>query len=565
MIKFNNVNLFIDLRLKMFALLTFVPFLLLLVGIFFNILNIYYVIFIILLTGSLSVLLLTKPVRKLKSLYRNLPLVNHRKYKDYLENTDVDDLYIVDEVDLVNYRMSAVVQHLSTDNFNVIDKPIETTSDKDHLTQMYNRQTLEVKINELIRKSNKNNVESTLILVDIDKFSELNYSYGHSVGDQLIVHVSEIIEHCLKNKSYNKNHDIEYSCGRLSGDEFGIFLYDIDINKISNFIQALYSELSNIKYSNANNELSLSCSLGVAMYPDHGKFFSELLTSSTMALKYSKETNNNKFTFFDAPDADFSSIKNRLYWNEISKNGIDNNILNVYFQPIAKVQPLENGIDISHYECLLRIKENNNWVSPYQYILACERNGNITNIDYFMINEVFKHVAILSSKGLLENLRFSINISGMTFTKDDFCSYIESKTKEHNISSDSIIFEITETAVIDNFDKALKVIDKINNMGFSFALDDFGIGFSNFKTLKSLNVEYVKIDGSFIKNLVNSPKDKTIVKAINDMSQAFQQKTIAEFVEDEDIFKLLNELNVDYAQGYFIAKPLSFSETFLKK
>ena len=111
---------------------------------------------------------------------------------------------------LSNISTGIAILLVFTDNFNVIDKPIETTSDKDHLTQMYNRQTLEVKINELIRKSNKNNVESTLILVDIDKFSELNYSYGHSVGDQLIVHVSEIIEHCLKNKSYNKNHAIYF-------------------------------------------------------------------------------------------------------------------------------------------------------------------------------------------------------------------------------------------------------------------------------------------------------------------------------------------------------------------
>lgn len=558
MIKFNKSNIFVDLRLKIFALTLLSSSLLLGIGIFFNTISIGYIFLIFLVTSLMSVIFLTKPVRKLKALYKNIPKIQKQEFTDFIKNTDVDDLYIVDEVDLVNYRLIGTAQYFNRYQKNNIKTAPNTQNNIDPLTKINNRKNFENTVSDMIAKSSSDQ-KNLFIIIDLDNFSDINYSYGHSVGDQFLVTTAEIIQYCMTHNNFNID---DYTYGRLNGDEFGIFIKNIHEHDANIILDYFNKELSSIHQSHQGNDIVLSCSIGAAMNPEHGRFFSELLTSSTVALQHSKQLSSNKITVFDSPDANFHNIKNNYYWNNFVKKDISGEFLNVYFQPIAKVGPTPDFIEISHYECLLRIKENENWVSPYQYILACERTGKITEIDFFMINEVFKYISILKRRDQLNDKKFSINISGVSFTHPDFSNYIIKKIEEHDIEARSIIFEITETAVIDNFEKALGVIDSINDLGFSFALDDFGIGFSNFNILKSVNATYVKIDGSFISDLVNNPKDKVIVKAINDMSHSFGQKTVAEFVEDAETFDLLNELGIDFAQGYFIDKPESFSKHF---
>lgn len=560
MIKYNKNNVFVDLRLKIFILSFLSSSILLGIGLFFDIVSTLYIFGIFFITGVLNIIFLTKPVKKLKALYKNIPKIQKKEFDSFIKNTDVDDLYIVDEVDLVNYRLIGIVQYFTKKPmFN--KKTSIDQHNKDPLTKINNRKTFENTVSKMIIDSNSYD-KSLFITIDLDNFSDINYSHGHAIGDQLLINTSEIITYCM---THNNLQFEDYTYGRLNGDEFGIFIKNIQKYNSDKLLDFLNKELETIQQSSKGIDIVLSCSIGAAIYPDHGKFFSELLTSSTVALQHSKQLSSSKFTVFDSPDADFNNIKIKLYWNNFSKRDVNGDFLTTYFQPIAKTSANSEFIEISHYECLLRVHENDKWVSPYQYILACERTGKITQIDFFMINEVFKYISILKSRNQLNNNKFSINISGVSFAHPDFCEYIISKTKEYNIDSQSVIFEITETSVIENFENALKVIDKINELGFSFALDDFGIGFSNFNTLKSVNATYVKIDGSFISDLLNNPKDKVIVKAINDMSHSFGQRTVAEFVENAETFELLHTLGIDYAQGYFIDKPQPFNYYFKKE
>jgi diguanylate cyclase (GGDEF)-like protein len=428
----------------------------------------------------------------------------------------------------------------------------------DHLTKINNRKKFESTVSEIINSS-KNYDKSLFIIIDLDDFSGINYSYGHLTGDQLLIKTAEIITYCLK---HNNLRNEDYTYGRLNGDEFGIFIKNIEKYNSYTLLETLNKELDKIELQNKSVDVVFSCSIGVSLYPEHGHLFSELLTSSTIALQHSKQLYLNKFKIFKHDDDDVNNIKEKLYWNNVSHKKINSDWLNVYFQPIAKTNANSEIIEISHYECLLRVKKNEEWISPYEYILACERTGKITQVDFFVINEVFKYISVLNSRDQLKKYKFSINISGLSFSHPSFLQFIIDKKIEYKIKPNSVIFEITETAVIENLEKSLKVIDQINRMGFSFALDDFGIGFSNFNTLKSVNLNYVKIDGSFISDIINSHKDRVIVMAINDAAHALGKKTVAEFVEKKETFELLHSLGVDYVQGYFIDKPKPFNYYF---
>jgi diguanylate cyclase (GGDEF)-like protein len=428
----------------------------------------------------------------------------------------------------------------------------------DQLTKINTRKSFEDNVSKMISES-KNYDRSLFITIDLDQFSEINFSHGHFFGDKLLIKTVSIINYFL---THNNLETEDYTFGRLNGDEFGVFIKNIQKYNLDELLPHLSKDLEKIQVNSGWGDVFLSCSMGVSVYPEHGVVFNDLLKSSTIALKHSKELHLNKFKIFNYNDADFNNIKNNLYWNNFSKREINSDLLSVYFQPIAKTSASCKNIEISHYECLLRVNENEKWISPYEYILACEKTGKITQVDFFMINKIFEYISILRFRNQLKNYKFSINISGLSFSHPDFCKYIIDKKKEHNINSNSVIFEITETSLIENFERSLKVIDEINELGFSFALDDFGIGFSNFETLKKINSSYVKIDGSFISNVVNDDKDKIIVKAINDIAHAFGQKTVAEFVENSETFELLHSLGIDYVQGYFIDKPEPFSYHF---
>lgn len=435
-----------------------------------------------------------------------------------------------------------------------------TILNNEHIEENSNidRKTFESKVNYFLSISNKNNKKCILLIVDIDNFSEINQDYGFFVGDIVLNNVFDTIKENLSLSQYSSDN---YILKRINGDEFAIFIYDIELESASDFVSSLNHELSAMSQCIENKTLSISASIGISTYPENGLSFYDLLKISTLSIKHSKET-GKRITHLHDNEETFSIIKNKIFWNNLTKKEFQDNFLKVYFQPISISNEVSDYF-ITHYECLLRIKKDDEWVSPYQYILALERTNRIKDFDFFMIDSVFSYVNKLSNNNEYNKLKFSINISGITISSSDFSCKVDELLRKHGIDPSLIIFEITETSVINNFSKAINNINYLKKLGFLLALDDFGVGFSNFNILKDIPADYIKIDGSFIKNILESKGNEVIVNTVNKMAHAFGQKTIAEFVETEDILKKLKDIKVDYYQGYFIGKPKSFFETFV--
>lgn len=420
------------------------------------------------------------------------------------------------------------------------------------------RKTFEKKVNYFLSQANRENKKCILLIVDIDNFSDINQDSGFFVGDIVLGNVFDVIRENLSLSKFFSDH---YILRRINGDEFALFIYDVEIESASDFIHRLNDELSLFTQEIENKTITVSASIGLSTYPENGLSFYELLKISTLSIKHSKET-GKRITHLQENDETFSIIKNKIFWNNLTRQEFNDNFLKVYFQPISILDEHSNNI-ITHYECLLRIKQNEEWVSPYQYILALERTNRIKYFDFFMIDSVFSYVGKLSNNEEYNDIKFSINISGMTISSSDFSSKIDELLNKHNIDPSLIIFEITETAVINNFSKAISHINYVKSLGFLLALDDFGVGFSNFNILKDIPADYIKIDGSFIKNILKCNGNEVIVDTVNKMAHAFGQKTIAEFVENKEILNKLKDIKVDYYQGYFIGKPKSFFDTFI--
>ena len=236
------------------------------------------------------------------------------------------------------------------------------------------------------------------------------------------------------------------------------------------------------------------------------------------------------------------------------KSAVEKDLIELYFQPILHIK----NHRIDHYECLMRIHDNEKVLPPIDFIRAAESSGLMEKIDEHIISLAFKHKKNLELNDIHTTL--AINLSGLSFQSNDLIPHIRSCLEENHITPKEIIFEITETAAVSDVTSKNDIMVNLIQMDFSFALDDFGSGFSSLSYLKQFPIQYIKIDGSFIKDILNDPEDRALVKSIIDTAKAFELKTIAEFVENKETLVLLESMNIDYAQGYFIDKPKSFSE-----
>src|SRR5690606_12878832 len=252
-------------------------------------------------------------------------------------------------------------------------------------------------------------------------------------------------------------------------------------------------------------------------------------------------------------------VRERVYWNEKVDYVMKKRDFQVYFQPIMD---MKTGT-ISHYEALLRVFDGDGQLATGLFIQAAERNGSILVLDELIVERVMEHQAELVRNGI--DACISINLSGASFQHPErLLQHVESLLERYRINPGSMIFEITETAAVKDISVTRQHISMLRERGFKFALDDFGVGFSSLFYLKQLPVDYLKIDGSFVRNLPNEPDDQALVQALVQVAKIYRLQTVAEFVENQDIVDLLRAYDVDFAQGYHIGKPRAFDEVFFK-
>ena len=414
----------------------------------------------------------------------------------------------------------------------------------DPLTGLYNRRRFSEELQKSIAHAKRYNRSGAVLFFDLDQFKDVNDTSGHKVGDDLLRRVAERLRQEARDSD---------QIFRLGGDEFAMIAREVNRESIAQVAKRLCSALTSIEVQGAGRLHRVSSSIGIALFPEHGEFVDDLVANADIAMYQAKDAGRNGWHIFSLEEQDRERIHERVYWNEKVKEALSTDSLMVAFQPIQKIGESRP----SHFEALLRVMDENGKPLPtYKFIQSAENSGLIQEVDLRIVDKVFAAKQKLEERGI--QVVFAINLSGISFRNPNLHDEIARKFFRYQINPEEIIFEITETAAVEDSATTASKMRELKKLGCQFALDDFGVGFSSLYQIKLLPIDLVKIDGSFIRHLPQEPEDQALVRAIVEVARVFGLQTVAEFVENEAIVDMLAQLGVDYAQGYHIAEPRFF-------
>ncbi|MEG4068286.1 EAL domain-containing protein [Microcoleus sp. Pol11C2] len=415
----------------------------------------------------------------------------------------------------------------------------------DALTGLINRRRFEQQLVEAIASVKDSNEQHALCYLDLDQFKVVNDTVGHIAGDELLRQITALIQQGVR------AHDM---LARLGGDEFGILLTQCSLSQATQIAENLKDLVHQFRFIWNGKTFIIGVSIGVVAIDKSSQDLRELLGAADAACYAAKARGRNCVHIYSLDDSEL--IKQRGERQLISNisRALETNRFSLYYQKIVSItsKPL-----VEHYEILLRmLDENGKIVSPNEFIPAAERYGLITEIDCWVIKTFFSNYHKLPDKDVISQGLYTINLSGSSISNNQFLRFLIEQFSRYQVPPQSIGFEITETAAIANFEQARYFMSELKKIGCCFALDDFGSGLSSFAYLINLPVDYLKIDGAFVKNISHNLISQALVEGFNRIAHAMNLETIAEFVEDEAILKKLREIGVDYAQGYGIARPV---------
>jgi diguanylate cyclase (GGDEF)-like protein/PAS domain S-box-containing protein len=411
----------------------------------------------------------------------------------------------------------------------------------DALTGVLNRRAFESQLNNLIRNAVPQQRYAVLYL-DLDQFKVVNDTCGHAAGDELISQISMILQQNVRGGDL---------LARLGGDEFGIVLMDCGDLVAIRIAEQLRESVASIRFVWAGQQFAVGVSVGMVAVTHDGSTLKEVMKAADAACYMAKEKGRNRVHVYRADDIELTVRHHEMTWVARIKDALERDRFCLYAQAIVSLQE-GTGAGGKHVEILLRmLGDDDQPIAPMAFIPAAERYGLMTQIDRWVIRNTFKILALPD----IDISTCAINLSGGSIDDDHFFEYLLEQQHLHQVAWSMLCFEITETAAIASLSKAAALITRLRDLGCRFALDDFGTGMSSFSYLKHLPVDYLKIDGSFVKDMLTDPTDRAMVDAINNIGHVMGKQTIAEFVENDAILTCLRAMGVDYAQGYGIGKP----------
>ena len=412
----------------------------------------------------------------------------------------------------------------------------------DALTGLINRGEFEHKLEQAMISGRERNLEHALLYIDLDQFKVVNESSGHQIGDVLLKEIAIVIGNCIRSSD---------AFARLGGDEFGILLEKCNPDNAMRIAQNICKSVDEYRLIVDKRRHRVGASIGLVMIDDNWLSTSHLLHAADQSCNAAKEDGRNRVHFYLDKDHALQAHLGEVQWASRIEQAMEDNNFVLYCQ---RILPLK-GKGGLHGEVLLRLKdEEGHLIPPGQFLPAAERYHMVSRIDKWVVREVFEWIRHHHDQ--LNHIEtISINLSGQSLGDKNFNTYVSDLIRHHAMDYSKICFEITETAAITNISVAEKFIDSMKRHQIKFSLDDFGSGVSSFGYLKKLDVDYIKIDGQFIKSLTNNAIDQATVRCIKEVAKVTGKKTIAEWVEDESTEKLLKEMGIDYTQGYLKHKP----------
>jgi diguanylate cyclase (GGDEF)-like protein/PAS domain S-box-containing protein len=413
----------------------------------------------------------------------------------------------------------------------------------DLLTGLVNRREFESRVERALKSAKARESSYALCYLDIDQFKIINDTCGHSAGDVLLGQVGAL----LKSKVRWRD-----TLARLGGDEFGILLEACSLDEALRTAEVMREAVRNFRFTWEDRVFRLGASVGVVPIAADNEDVASILSAADSACAAAKEAGRNRVHSFAENDIELMRRRREMQWAARINSALEEGRFELYRMQIQPLQRAEPG---QHYELLLRMRdESGRMVSPDNFIAAAERYGLTPAIDRWVIENALRW--LVSEADEREKLAMcSINLSGQSLGDDKFLPFVIEQFQKSGIDAAKICFEITETAAVASFSQANRFIQALRELGCRFALDDFGTGLSSFGYLKHFPVDFLKIDGSFVREILHDPIDREMVRSINEIGHLTGKKTIAEFAENAEIIQMLTSLGVDYAQGYGIAQP----------
>ncbi len=415
------------------------------------------------------------------------------------------------------------------------ERRLSLLADHDVVTGLYNRRAFKRELENRLGLDE----HGILLVCDIDEFKAVNEASGQEAGDVVLFQFARLLQGLSPMPTLT---------ARLGGDDFACVFPGLTpaeaivlARNVNQGMQRLHPD------KEVNSHRRLSVSVGVVAYPEQGESADALLGNADVALSQARAKGHGSWHLYSVDDPYKEVVSRRAHWRGEVEQALEENRFVMHFQPI---QHIASG-HVGHYEALLRLRNRDGGLTPPGlFIDVAESTGLIRRIDRWVIEAVVKFVSRQN-----QSVKVALNLSSRSFDDDAAFDLLQAVLKEHQVEGDRLLLEITETAALANFKGATRIMGKFRGLGCAFGLDDFGVGYSSFQYLKELPVDFVKIDGSFVKGLTSNPDDVVFVRALTDAVRGYGKTTVAEFVEDDLTLGILREIGVDYAQGYLIGRP----------
>ena len=414
----------------------------------------------------------------------------------------------------------------------------------DALTGLVNRREFEARVDAALLSAQNSGTQHVVCFVDLDQFKVVNDTCGHAAGDGLLRQVTEVLQHQLRDAD---------TLARLGGDEFGILLQGCSLARAQSIAEHLLQVVRDFRYHHGEHVFSVGASIGLAVLDRDSVSVAEVFSNADSACYWAKEQGRNRVCSHQSNDLDQSRRRHEMDWAVRLGQALDEQRLTLHYQPYRALKP--ELADRPHLEILLRMTdEHGALVPPGSFLPAAERFGLMPRIDRWVIAETFaRHQGLRAQFGA--SLVCAINLSGSTINAEGLCEYIVAQAAHYQVPARGVCFEITETVAINSIRRTDALMRQLKQQGFLFALDDFGIGTSSFAYLRSLPVDYLKIDGSFVRDIAHDAVDRAMVETIHRIGQLMGLRTVGEYAETEAVIDALQGLGVDYAQGYAVQRP----------
>ena len=449
---------------------------------------------------------------------------------------------------LANARSGAVLVIKDVTEHRQLSSELAYQSRHDFLTGLLNRQEIENILQQLLKEYRRYGSENAYLgYLDLDQFKIINDTCGHAAGDELLKQVAQTLTTAVRETDY---------VSRMGGDEFIIILKKCDKAFACQAMDRIRESIMQLNFCQDGKCFDITASIGLVPIRNEVGTTNDLLSAADTACFIAKDEGRNRIHIYTEGDDKISKTQGEMAWVQRINQALANEEFELFYQAI---KPLNQVEDVLHGEILLRLRgENDNYISPYTFIPAAERYNLMPKIDRYVIEHTFDRLNQFSHLDVVARGVISINLSAQSMCEDNFLEFIQAQLDRLKLNPATICFEITETAVMSDMSRAIRLINELKKRGCQFALDDFGSGLSSFGYLKNLSVDYLKIDGCFIKDINNNRLDYVMVSAMNQIANALGIKTIAEFVEDPAIENTLSTIGITYGQGYGIHKPESF-------